>query len=152
MRSVRTLSLNLRQSAILSMGGAAEGVVARFSDMGISFGNDGTMKIDDSDVLEEILLQRPEELTAFFSSESSPLAQMKSQLEAFSQDDGVIDALEDGVDAKLARLSKNIAKEEKHLIEYEEEQRRIFNELDAMLEAGQAQFDQVMASLNSLAY
>lgn len=149
MRSVRNLSLNLRQSAILGLPGVAEGEISRLSELGIGFDKTGEMKIEDSSLLEDVLLNRPEEIANFFTSESSPIATMKAQLQTYTEENGIMDALEEGVDLKLDRIGKRIEREEKYLVEYEEKQRLEFNRLDLLIEQGQAQFDQVMNSLFS---
>jgi flagellar hook-associated protein 2 len=152
MRSVRNLSLTLRQSALLGLSSVEEGQISKLSEMGIGFENDGTMKIEDEDLLEEILTDRPEEISNYFTAEDSPIQTIKSQLLSYTEDDGIMDALEEGVDLKMERLDKRIEKEEKYLSEYEEKQRLIFNQLDLLLEQGQAQFDSVVNSLYSYSY
>ncbi|WP_409029065.1 flagellar filament capping protein FliD [Gracilimonas sediminicola] len=142
-RSVRNLTINLRQTAILSLGGVAEGEVASFADMGITFENNGKMVIDDSSKLDDILNQNPEQIANFFTNENSPVAMMKARAESYTEADGILSAIESGLDQKIDRLDRRIASERKYLEEYEAEQRRIFNELDLILEEGQAQFDAV---------
>jgi flagellar hook-associated protein 2 len=144
MRSVRNLTINLRQTGILSLGGVAEGQIASFADMGISFENNGEMVIDDSDLLEEALNDRPEEIANFFTNESSPVAMMKARAESYTESDGILSAIEDGLDQKIDRLDRRIASERQYLEEYEAKQRQIFNELDLILEQGQAQFNEVL--------
>jgi flagellar hook-associated protein 2 len=53
MRSIRGLTLNLRQTGLLSMDGAEPGQISRLAEIGISFQNNGNMTIDDSDMLNE---------------------------------------------------------------------------------------------------
>lgn len=143
-RVIRNLSTSLRQTALLSASGISAGQVRNFSDFGISFENDGEMVIDDYDLLEEILTERPEEITAFFQDETSPIATIKSYTESYTESNGILSALEDSFDDKIDRLEDLIQREEDYLIKYEEEQRQIFNELDAMLEEGQQLYDQVV--------
>ncbi len=144
MRSVRNLTLNLRQSAMLSLGGVAKGEVASLADLGISLKNDGEMKIEDADKLEKALSENPEQVSNFFTNENSPIAMMKARAESYTKSGGILSAIEGGLDQKIDRLDKSIASEKKYLEKYEEEQRRIFNELDMILERGQDQFNSVM--------
>ncbi len=102
------------------------------------------MKIEDSDLLEQILQDNPEQITEFFSDTSSPISTILAQSESFTVSNGILSSLEDSLDDKIENLDRLILRENDYLIEYEEEQRRIFNELDALLEAGQQQFDQVV--------
>lgn len=144
MRSVRNLTINLRQTALLPMEGAEEGELARLSEIGIGFQKDGTMYIEDSDLLNEMLEQRSGEVANLFTNENSTIANMKDQAEAYTKSSGVISTLEDGLDQKISRLDARIAAQNRHLEQFEERQREIFNELQLILERGQAQFDQVM--------
>ena len=143
-RTIRTLSTTLRQTALLNADDISSGNVQNFTDLGISFENDGKMVIDDADKLNQVLQDNPEQIAAFFGDESSPIAAILSQSESFTESGGILSSLEDSLDDKIDNLDRLIEREEDYLIEYEEEQRRIFNELDAMLEAGQQQFDQVV--------
>lgn len=152
MRSIRGLTLNLRQTALLPMEGAEPGQLARLSEMGISFQNNGTMVIDDQEMLNEALEQRPNEVAELFRSESSPIAQMKQQAEAFTKSNGIISSLEDGVDQTIRRLDSRIAQQERFLEGYEERQREIFNNLQQVIERGDAQFQQVMSFRASMGF
>ena len=143
-RTIRTLSTTLRQTALLNADDISSGNVRNFTDLGISFENDGKMVIDDVDKLNQILQDNPEQIAAFFGDESSPIAAILSQSESFTESGGILSSLEDSLEDKIDNLDRLIEREEDYLIDYEEQQRKIFNELDAMLEAGQQQFDQVV--------
>lgn len=144
MRSVRNLTINLRQTALLPMEGAEEGELARLSEIGIGFKKDGTMFVDDSDLLDEMLEQRSGEVSNLFTNENSSIAAMKEMAETYTKSSGIIKTLEDGLDQKISRLDTRIAAQNRHLERFEEQQRQIFNELQLILERGQAQFDQVI--------
>ncbi|MAL16779.1 MAG: hypothetical protein CL670_08600 [Balneola sp.] len=149
MRSVRNLTINLRQTAILSLGGVGEGEIASFADMGITFENSGKMVIDDSDQLEKALSERPDQIANFFTNENSPVAMMKARAESYTESDGILSAIENGLDQKIDRLDRRIASERQYLEEYEAKQRQIFNELDLILEQGQAQYNEVLNFMTS---
>lgn len=87
-RSVRNLSTALRQTAILNASGIPDGNLKNFTDFGISFENDGEMKIDDSDLLEQVLQERPEQIAAFFQDATSPIATMLAQAESYTKSGG----------------------------------------------------------------
>ncbi len=143
-RTIRNYSTTLRQTAILNATGITSGNVANFADFGISFENDGEMKIDDADLLDQILTDSPEQIAAFFQDATSPIATILSQSESYTQSGGILSSLEDSFEDKIDNLNRLIEREEDYLLDYEEEQRRIFNELDALLEAGAQQFEQVV--------
>lgn len=147
-RTIRNLSTTLRQTALLNASAIPSGHVSNFTEIGISFGKDGEMKIEDSDLLEDILANNPQQISAFFEDASSPIATMLAQSESFTESGGILTSLKDSLDDKIDNFDRLINREEDYLIEYEEEQRRIFNELDALLEAGQQQFDQVIQFAN----
>ena len=144
LRSIRELSSQLRQ---LVIGDATSGTITNLSELGISFDNSGKMTLEDSDALETILANTPDDLNTFFSTSSSPIQSIYTHLQGYTSTDGIIDTLEDGVSDKIDLLNKKIKKEEVYLSDYEEKQRDIFTQLELMLEQGNSQFEQVMAGL-----
>ena len=144
LRSIRELSSQLRQ---LVIGDATSGTITNLSELGISFDNSGKMTLEDSDALETILANTPDDLNTFFSTSSSPIQSIYTHLQGYTSTDGIIDTLEDGVSDKIDLLNKKIKKEELYLSDYEEKQRDIFTQLELMLEQGNSQFEQVMAGL-----
>ncbi|MEX0680357.1 MAG: flagellar filament capping protein FliD [Balneolales bacterium] len=145
MRSIRNLTLNLRQSALLPMDSAEDGQLSRLSDFGIGFEKDGTMKVEDSALLDQMLQERPDEIMALFTGEDSGIAQMKAQTESYTQaQTGVIAAMDNGIDQQIKRLDARIAAQDRYLEQYEQRQREIFNRLQQIIEQGQQQFDQIL--------
>lgn len=151
-RSIRNLTLNLRQTALLQTDGADPQKLSRLTEIGIGFENNGTMVVDDEELLNEALSQRPEEIAALFRSEDSAVAKMKAQAEAYTKSNGIISSLESGVDQKISRLDSRIAQEERYLKDFEERQRETFNKLQQVISQGDAQFQSVMAFRNSTGF
>lgn len=153
MRSIRNLSTNLRQQAMLPMENAGEGELAYLADIGIGFENDGTMNIEDSDLLNEVLEQRPEEVGNMFSDESSFITTMKDHAEMYTTaDSGIVASLDNGLDQKISRNSDRIEAQERYLEDYEARQRQIFNELQATIDQGDAQFQQISGFRNQMGF
>ncbi len=144
-RSIRNLTYMLRLTGIQEMEGAGEGELRRLSEIGITFGNDGTMSIDDRELLEEALEQKSGEVAELFTHETSPIQQMKSELLIYTDSSsGLISSIEDGIDQTIDRLDRRIEAQERYLEQYEQQQRDTFNELQLIIEQGQSQFDQVL--------
>lgn len=150
MRTIRNLTLNLRQTGMLPMSGAATGELASLSEIGISFKNDGTMYIEDSNKLDQALTDRPDEVTKLFTDDTSAVTQMKNQAEAYTQSGGIISTLQDGIDQKIDFLKNRIKYENRHLQKYEEQQRARFAELERITTEGQAQYNRVMSFQSNL--
>lgn len=148
-RSIRNLSLNLRQVALLDAD-LSESPISNLSEIGISLEKDGTMKIENNDLFTSAIESRAEDLDQLFSATSSPITAMKELLSNYTTNDGVMDSIEKGVDQRIERLENRIAREEKYLLEYEEQQRAIFTRLEQITEEGMSQYNQVMASLSNL--
>ena len=145
MRSIRNLTVNLRQTALLPMDGADPDQLSRLSEIGIDFKNDGTMFVDDEELLNEALEQRPEQIAELFTNENSAVQKMMNQAEAYTKSNGIISSLESGVEQKIDRLDNRIAQQDKYLAKYEERQRDTFNKLQLIIERGDAQFQEVMS-------
>lgn len=152
MRSIRNLTLNLRQTALLPTDGVEPGQISRLADIGISFENNGKMVVDDEDMLNEALEQRPEEIAELFRTEDSAINTMRNQAEAFTKSNGIISSLESGVDQTISRLDTRIAQQDRFLQQFEERQREIFNKLQQIIEQGDAQFQQVMSFRSSMGF
>lgn len=151
-RAIRNLTINLRQTGLQGMD-AAEGDISRLSEMGISFRNDGSMFVDDAELLTEALTDRAEEVTRFFADEDSIISQMKLQAEAYTKrDSGILTSIESGLDQKIDRLDNRITAQNRYLERYEEQQRAIFNQLQAVIDRGDAQFAQVMNFRNRMGF
>ena len=148
-RSIRNLSLNLRQVALLDAD-PSESPISNLSEIGISLEKDGTMKIENNDLFTSAIESRAEDLDQLFSATSSPITAMKELLANYTTNDGVMDSIEKGVDQRIERLENRISREEKYLLEYEEQQRAIFARLEQITEEGMSQYNQVMASLSNL--
>lgn len=148
-RSIRNLSLNMRQIALIDAD-PSESPIKNLSEIGIAFEKDGSMKIEDNDLFTSAIETKPEELDQLFSAASSPITAIKDLLMTYTSNDGVIDSIERGVEQRMERLDNRIAREEKYLLEYEEQQRAIFTRLEQITEEGISQYNQVMSSLSNL--
>lgn len=144
MRSIRNLTFSLRQTALTNMSSATDGELNNLADMGIGFKNNGTMYVEDSELLNKVLTERADEVKALFSDEASPIMAMKQQAENYTQAEGVISAIESGLDRKIDYIDNQIASEQRYLEKYEERQRAEFAELYNLVSQGQRQLNQVM--------
>lgn len=147
-RSIRNLSLNLRQIALIDAN-PGDSDVLNLSEFGVGFEKDGTMKIENQELFDGILTNTPEQLDRFFAATSSSITGMKNILNSYTESGGVIDSLETGVEQKTQRLNTRIAREENYLLNYEEQQRAIFARLEQLTEQGISQYNQVMMSLSN---
>lgn len=152
MRSIRNLSLNLRQTALTDMSSAAAGELDNLMDIGIGFKKDGTMKIEDADLLEQALSDRPDEVNKLFTDDASPVKAMYNQAETYTQANGVISSLESGLDQKIDFLDNRIDSENRYLEKYEERQRQEFAELQQIQQEGQRQFDAIIGYQSTLGF
>lgn len=152
MRSIRNLTINLRQTALTDMSAATAGELDNLMDIGIGFENDGTMKIEDADLLEDVLTNRPDEVNKLFTDDTSPVIAMYNQAETYTQANGVISSLESGLDQKIDFLDNRIESEERYLEKYEERQRQTFAELQQIQTEGQNQFNEIMSYQSSLGF
>ena len=152
-RAIRNLTIGLRQTGLLPLDGVNEGELARLSEIGISFKNDGSMFVDDSDLLNEMLAERPDEVARLFTDDGSVVSQMKTEAEAYvKRGSGIISTIENGFEQRISRLDTRIAAQDRYLERYEEEQRARFNQLQAIIERGDAQFAQVMNFRSSMGF
>lgn len=144
-RSIRSFTINLRQMALFDMSSAAAGEIDNLSDMGIGFENDGTMKIEDSDMLDKALSEKADEVNTLFTDAASPIQAMYERAKTYTESNGIISSLESGLDQKIDFLENRVEREDKYLARYEERQREIFAEVLKIQQEGQRQFSAVMS-------
>lgn len=149
-RSIRNLTINLRQTALLGMESAGPGEIDNLSDLGIGFENDGTMKIEDSEKLDEALSEKADEVNNLFTADDSPVKAMYDRAKTYTESEGVISSLESGLDQKIDFLDDRIEDEDKYLERYEERQRQIFAEVQQIQTEGQRQFNAVSSQQATL--
>ncbi|MEX2600477.1 MAG: flagellar filament capping protein FliD [Balneolaceae bacterium] len=149
-RSIRNLTINLRQTGLLSLESAGEEDLQRFTEIGISFRNNGEMYVEDSSLLNDMIRDRPDEVEQLFVAEDSVVSSMKQEAELYSKSSGLLKSIEDGIDQKISRIDRRIASQDRYLEQYEERQRDIFNELQLIIAQGDQQFQQVMSFRNRM--
>jgi flagellar hook-associated protein 2 len=150
-RTVRNLTLNMRQIGLLPSESAQPGEIARFSDIGIEFEKDGRMVVKNSSKLTAALEQNSEQVMALFTDENGPASKMRDLAEGYTKaNDGVLASIDKGFDFKISNLNTRIKAQEKYLENYEKQQRDQFNKLNLIIEQGISQYDQVMAFRNQM--
>lgn len=150
MRSIRRLTVNLRQIALNDMASAGAGEADNLSDIGISFENDGSMKVEDEDMLMNALSDNPNEVKNLFTNDDSPVQRMYDIAETFTKSDGTISSLESGLDQKIDFIEDRIESEEKYLERYEQRQRERFAEIYQIQQQGQRQLNAVKRQQSTL--
>ena len=149
LRPVKDLSTDIRQKIIISAD-PTESTITNITELGVVFDNDGNMKVDNQETFDNIFKTNPDALNTFFSVTSSPMKGLMDHLNTYTSTSGIINSLEDSVDSKIENINNRILREDKYLSDYEEKQREIFTNLETIMEQGQAQYSQVMASLNNM--
>jgi len=150
MRSIRNLTIDLRQMALTNMSSAAPGEIDNLSDIGIGFDKDGTMKIEDSDLLENVLSNNPDQVNKLFTDSSSPVTAMYKRAKSYTEAGGIITSLKDGLQQKIDFLDNRIKSEDKYLKKYEKRQRKIFSDLYQMQQQSQRQLSSVTSQQQAL--
>ena len=150
-RSVRNLSFGLRQAAALPVNSLAGEQINSLASIGIELEKDGTMKVEDSDKLDEALKSNPQAVADLFSADDGIAAALNQKIDSYVSDDGgVFKSIEDGIDRKIDRLDDRIQNETEYLTKKQEELRAEFAELDQIISEGQRQFNDIMNFRNRL--
>jgi flagellar hook-associated protein 2 len=102
---LRTVVSQIR-SVLNSAASGLNGDYSYLYDVGIEFEDDGTMSLDSS-ALSEAVASNLESLTELFTDEDQGVAvRLDSLLEAMLDDDGLIEAEEDGINAKIESVQE----------------------------------------------
>lgn len=151
MRSIRNLTMTLRQTALVGLENVEEGQISRLSDIGIDFEKDGKMVVRDSDLLNQMLEQRSDEVNNLFYDQNSSVSQMLDQARSFTRArTGMIPAFDKSIDDQIRMVDRRITAQERHLERYEQQQREMFARLDLAITEGQDQFNRVLMFQQSM--
>ncbi|MEX0773135.1 MAG: flagellar filament capping protein FliD [Balneolales bacterium] len=147
-RSLRNLSMTMRQSVILPVDGNT------LADLGIEMAQDGTLSLDDSDKLESLLTEEPGTVDNFFNHEDFGIAQnLKNSVEtSLSGNYSLLDTLEERFDTQIDRTNTRIERENVYLERHEESLRAEFNQLQQIIDNGEDQWNQIMNFQSSLGF
>ncbi len=141
-RSVRNLSFSLRQAASLPIDSLAGNEINTLASIGIELERDGSMKVEDSEALDKALAENPQAVADLFSADDGIAAALNQRIDLYISDDsGVFDSIESGIEGRLDRLDDRIQNENEYLAREEESLRAEFAELQQIIDRGQRQFN-----------
>lgn len=145
-RTIRNLSLTLRQEALLPVDSLSGNDISSLGDIGIDFQQDGTMEIADMDKLKDALKTKPSQVGDLFSADTDGIATVLNQtIEAYiTGTDSIFSGIEESFDRKIDRLDDRIADENDFLARKEEQLRDEFARLNQAITKGEYQFNQVL--------
>ncbi len=147
-RSIRNLSLSLRQDAALpvqSLGGLS---IQSLGDIGIEFNTNGTMSVADEDKLAEALSENSDNVIQLFSAGDGIAASLQQRIGNHIGNGKVFDSIGDSIDRKISRLDDRIEREDEYLVQREEQLRQEFNQLWQIINKGQQQFNNIASFQN----
>jgi len=144
-RSLRNLSINMRQSLLLPVSGLSDPGVQSISDIGISISQEGSLSIDDAEKLETFLTTQPELIEQFFTGTDGIVQRLKNSVElSLSGDNNLLDNIENALDSRIDRTNDRIDRETRFLERREEQLRSEFSRLQQVIDDGERQFNQVL--------
>lgn len=142
-RSIRNLSLMLRQDAALPVSSLNGSPIQTLGNIGIEFNTDGSMSIADEDKLTEALSQNSGNVIQLFSADDGIAASLQQRIDSHIGNGRVFDSIEDSYDRKINRLDDRIEREEDYLVQREEQLRQEFNQLWQIINQGEQQFNNI---------
>ena len=144
-RSLRNLSINMRQSLLLPVTGLSDPGVQSISDIGISISQEGSLSIDDADKLESFLATQPELIEEFFAGTDGIVQRLKNSVElSLSGNNNLLDNIESALDSRIDRTNDRIDRETRFLERREDQLRSEFTRLQQVIDNGERQFNQVL--------
>ncbi len=148
------LTLNSLESGIRSVLNTAPSGLATslkyLSEIGVSIQVDGTMQLDAS-LLGDQLEADFNAVAALFADDDQGYAyRLDSLMDSYLQVDGVIDAREDGLNARLSALEERQATIERRLLSVEQRLRAQFTALDALVSQLRATGEYLSSQLASI--
>jgi len=145
-RSVRNISFDLRETAMQSVASLAGGSISTLADIGIEFEKDGTMKLSDTNKLNDVLKTNTSQVQQLFTASDGIAQKMKDRIDIYIKgDNNVIDSIKSGIDQRIDRYDKRIESENKYLDRREKELRDQFAQLQQIITESQNQYNNFLA-------
>ncbi len=146
-------TLRLIESQVRNMVGDSAGVAGAYtyaSQVGISFEDDGTLSFDSSELSTALTADR-DAVADFFTNEDEGLGvRLDSLVESMLQTSGLIDAREDGLNARVDSTNDQIDRMEYRLELIERRYRAQYTALDTLMGQLQSTSDWLTGQLDTL--
>ncbi len=115
-------------------------------DLGLNFNQDGTLRVEDSSRLDEVLRENSAEVQNLFSARDGLAANLQVEVDNFVRgNNSVIRSLQNTIDDRISLLNDRISRQEDFLKRRETQLRDEFIQLQQLIESSQAQFQQLQA-------
>jgi flagellar hook-associated protein 2 len=165
-RAFRELTFTLRQNLIstaldedVNVGDPLNPVIPggtsiqTILDIGLNVRQDGTLFIDDSAQLEQVLRDNPNAVATLFSSQrtdgfSGIAGKLQDSIDLFIRADGLVTSLTLGIDDRIQQLNQRITQQDEFLARRRDQLRTQFIQLQAISDQASSQF-QTLASIGS---
>lgn len=113
-------------------------------DIGLNFNQDGTISVQDSGRLDQVLQQNPGQVEKLFSASDGVAANLQNEVDRFVRGSGsVINTITNNIDDRIQSLSDRISRQETFLQRRETQLRNEFIQLQQLIESSQSQFQQI---------
>lgn len=143
-RSIRNLSLSLRQDASQPVSSLSNSAIQTLHDIGLDLKSDGSIFVADEDKLTETLSNNPKNVVQLFSADDGVANNLKQRIDRHIGNGNVFDTIDDSYDRKISRLDDRIEREEDYLVQREEQLRQEFNQLWQIINQGEQQFNNIV--------
>lgn len=149
-RSIRNLSLSLRQDAAQPVSSLSSSTIQSLRDIGLDFKTDGSIFVDDEDKLTEALHSNSKNVVELFSADDGIANNLKQRIDRHIGNGNIFDTIDGSFDRKISRLDDRIEREEDYLVQREEQLRQEFNKLWQIINEGEQQFNNILNFQNKL--
>lgn len=113
-------------------------------DLGLNFNQNGTLRVEDSNRLNEVLRDKGAEVQRLFSASDGLAANLQTEVDRLVRgNNSVIRSLQNTIDSRISTLDDRISRQEEFLKRREVQLRNEFIQLQQLIEASQSQFQQL---------
>ena len=144
--TVRNISSQIRN--VIGSVGAAGRSPGSLGDIGVSFQADGTLKID-STKLDTALTDQLPGVTSLLTGDTAVGKRLDTLIESFVERDGLLDARSQGFDRQIKSISKERDAVLSRLEALNQDYRKRFSALDALVARTKSNGDYLLAQLKS---
>lgn len=137
--AITGLRAAMRTEMVQPVTSQPDGAPQSITDLGISIGNDGVLKLDDADKLLAAVEADPDAVRSLFAGTDGLATRLKERVDLFVQTGGILDSREASYDSQVQRATSRIDTFTERLAAREEQLREEYARLQENLTALQGQ-------------
>ena len=144
--TIRSMSNTMWQMVMQPVSSLSGTGISQLADIGIETQTDGSLKITDSQKLQNALKTNPQGVQNLFMASDGVATSLKSKIDSYiTGSNNLLDTIKTGIDDRINRLNDQISQQDTYLQMKQKQYEDEFNQLQQVIINGQSTYNAIMA-------